>query len=106
MQPEIARALRDVLTGVVQNGTARRLAGVFIGPQRTPIVVGGKTGSGDNRYETRRGSRAISRTGTFVFYIGDRYFGVITAYVGEDKASQYAFTSALPVTALKMLAPT
>jgi len=105
MEPEIAHALREVLSGVVQNGTARRLSGVFLGPQRTPIVVGGKTGSGDNRYETRRGSRAVSRTGTFVFYIGDRYFGVITAYVGEERASQYSFTSALPVTALKLLAP-
>jgi len=35
-----------------------------------------------------------------------RYFGVITAYVGENKASNYVFTSALPVTALKLLAPT
>jgi cell division protein FtsI/penicillin-binding protein 2 len=105
MEPEVAHALRDVLSGVVQNGTARRLSGVFLGPQRTPIVVGGKTGSGDNRYETRRGSRAVSRTGTFVFYIGDRYFGVITAYVGEERASQYSFTSALPVTALKLIAP-
>jgi hypothetical protein len=69
-------------------------------------MVGGKTGSGDNRYETKKGSRAISRTGTFAFYIGDRYFGVITAYVGEEKASIYVFTSALPVTALKLIAPT
>ena len=48
----------------------------------------------------------MSRTGTFVFYIGNRYFGVCTAYVGGDKAGGYAFTSALPVTALKLLAPT
>jgi membrane peptidoglycan carboxypeptidase len=105
MDPEIARALRDVLVGVVQTGTAKRLANVFTTKDGHPIMVGGKTGSGDNRYETRKGSRAISRTGTFVFYIGDRYFGVITAYVGDEKAANYVFTSALPVTALKLIAP-
>jgi hypothetical protein len=106
MQPEVARALRDALTGVVKNGTARRLASAFVGKDGKVIVVGGKTGSGDNRYETRKATRAVSRTGTFAFYICDRYFGVITAYVGENKASNYVFTSALPVTALKLLAPT
>jgi len=35
-----------------------------------------------------------------------RYFGVITAYVSENKASTYVFTSALHVTALKLLATT
>ena len=105
MEPEIAQALRHALAGIVQNGTARRLAGAFTSPNGKPIPVGGKTGSGDNRYETRNSSRAVSRTGTFAFYIGDRYFGVITAYVGGNEASQYAFTSALPVAALKLLAP-
>src|SRR5206468_10277936 len=98
--------LRDALAGVVQKGTARRLANTFVGRDGNAVIVGGKTGSGDNRYETRKGSRAVSRTGTFAFYIGDRYFGVITAYVGENKASNYVFTSALPVTAMKLLAPT
>ena len=106
MQPEVARALHHALTGVVENGTARRLANAFVGKDGKVILVGGKTGSGDNRYETQKGSRAVSRTGTFAFYIGDRYFGVITAYVGENKASNYVFTSALPVTAMKLLAPT
>jgi cell division protein FtsI/penicillin-binding protein 2 len=106
MQPEVAHALHDALAGVVQNGTARRLASAFIDSGKKPIVAGGKTGSGDNRYETRKFSRAVSRTGTFAFYIGDRYFGVITAYVGDDHAANYVFTSALPVSALKLLAPT
>jgi cell division protein FtsI/penicillin-binding protein 2 len=105
MEPEIAQALRHVLAGIVQKGTARRLAGAFIDHDGKPIPVGGKTGSGDNRYETRNSSRAVSRTGTFAFYVGDRYFGVITAYVGGDAASQYGFTSALPVAVLKLLAP-
>jgi membrane peptidoglycan carboxypeptidase len=106
MDRAVARALRQVLAGVIQNGTARRLANAFVTKDGKPILAGGKTGSGDNRYETRRFSRAVSRTGTFAFYLGDRYFGVMTAYVGEDKAARYVFTSALPVTALKLLAPT
>ena len=106
MDPQVARALHDVLAGVVQNGTAARLAHAFVGHDGKPVVSGGKTGSGDNRYETRNWSRAVSRTGTFAFYIGDRYFGVMTAYVGGETAGNYVFTSALPVTALKLLAPT
>ena len=51
-------------------------------------------------------SRATNRTATFVFYIGERYFGVITAYVQGREAENYHFTSSLPVTLLKMLAPT
>jgi cell division protein FtsI/penicillin-binding protein 2 len=105
MDSGVAQALRDVLAGVVQKGTASRLANVFVGHDGKPIMTGGKTGSGDNRYETRTWSRAISRTGTFAFYIGDRYFGVMTAYVAGDNAGKYVFTSALPVTALKLLAP-
>ena len=50
-------------------------------------------------------SRAVSRTATFVFFIGDRYFGVITAYVPGETAQNYNFTSALPVQILKNLAP-
>jgi membrane peptidoglycan carboxypeptidase len=106
MEPEVARALRGVLVGVVQGGTASRLLHAFRGKDGKEIIAGGKTGSGDNRYKTRKFSEAVSRTGTFAFYIGDRYFGVCTAYVGGDKAAGYVFTSALPVTALKLLAPT
>src|SRR5207249_11910664 len=87
------------------------VARVFARQDGSPIVVGGKAGSGDSRYETvgrggdRMSSRAVSRTGTFAFYIGDRYFGVVTAYVAGPQAANYVFTSALPVTALKLLAP-
>ena len=76
------------------------------------LTVGGKTGSGDNRFETfsRSGavitSRATNRTATFVFYIGERYFGVITAYVQGREADNYRFTSGLPVSLLKLMAPT
>jgi hypothetical protein len=37
--------------------------------------------------------------------IGDRYFGTVTAYVMGEKASEYAFTSSLPVQVLKVLSP-
>jgi hypothetical protein len=100
------------MADVVEQGTARRLNGVFKTSDGKVITVGGKTGSGDNRFETfsRSGavlsSRATNRTATFVFYIGERYFGVITAYVQGREAENYHFTSSLPVTLLKMLAPT
>jgi len=105
MDSSVAQKLREALVDVVERGTARRLSGVFALADGKRIPVGGKTGSGDNRFESRRGSRAVSRTGTFVFYIGERYFGVMTAYVGGKEANNYAFTSALAVTALKLLAP-
>jgi membrane peptidoglycan carboxypeptidase len=112
LAPEVARTVRKAMASVVESGTARRLNGVFRLSDGKLITVGGKTGSGDNRIETfnRWGgvtsSRATNRTAAFVFYIGDRYFGVITAYVQGREAEQYHFTSSLPVTILKLLAPT
>ena len=112
LAPEVARTVRKAMANVVEQGTARRLNGVFKMSDGQVITVGGKTGSGDNRFETfsRSGavitSRATNRTATFVFYIGERYFGVITAYVQGREADNYRFTSGLPVTLLKLLAPT
>jgi hypothetical protein len=40
-----------------------------------------------------------------VFFIGDRYFGTVTAYVPGAKAAEYHFTSALTVQILAKLAP-
>ena len=111
MSVAVARALRQTLAEVVETGTARRVAGAFQGPGGKPIVVGGKTGSGDNRFDTFAGpgrlisSRPVSRTAAFVFYIGDRYFGIVTASITGKAAGQYQFTSALPVTVLRFLAP-
>jgi membrane peptidoglycan carboxypeptidase len=107
----VARALRGVLVDVVDKGTAQRLRGVFVGAGDVPALVGAKTGSGDNRFETyARGggvisSRVVSRTGTVVFFIGDRYYGALTASVSGKTAGSYQFTSALPVAVLKLLAP-
>jgi hypothetical protein len=96
---------------VVENGTARRIQHAFQDPDGTMIAVGGKTGSGDNRFETFSSdgqllsARPVSRTASFVFYLGDRWFGVITALVSGPEAADYTFTSSLPLAALKLLAP-
>jgi membrane peptidoglycan carboxypeptidase len=111
MAAPIASALRQVLEGVVERGTAGRIRGVFVDAEMRPVTVGGKTGSGDNRFDTfgRHGgklaSRPVSRTATFVFFVGDRYYGVITATVPDMRAKDYRFTSALPLAVLKLLAP-
>jgi len=107
----VARTLRSVLADVVNKGTAIRTAGAFVDAEGTGIPVGGKTGSGDNRYKTfARGgglvsSRPVSRTAAFVFYIGDRYCGIITASAAGKESGNFHFTSVLPVALLKLLAP-
>src|SRR5262249_10674507 len=49
MAPEIAHTLRNVLMGVVTDGTASRLRGTLAMPDGSPLPIGGKTGTGDNR---------------------------------------------------------
>jgi membrane peptidoglycan carboxypeptidase len=99
MHPAVANVLREVLSEVVQHGTAARLADAFLLPDGSRIAAGGKTGSGDNRYNAHTSNP--NRTATFVFYVGDKYFGVVTAYVNGPKTDHYRFTSALAVTFLK-----
>jgi membrane peptidoglycan carboxypeptidase len=112
MRVPIARLLRNVLAQVVESGTARRLSHSFRDADGSTIPVGGKTGSGDNRFETfaRDGrllsAHPVSRTAGFVFYVGDRWFGVITASVSGPQSGDYTFTSSLPLAALRLLAPT
>ena len=111
MQSEVATALRSALADVVENGTARRLKGVLQLADGQPMTVGGKTGTGDNRIETvtRSGwvssSQARNRTATFVFYLGPRHFGTLTAYVAGEQSERFRFTSALPVQTLKGMLP-
>jgi cell division protein FtsI/penicillin-binding protein 2 len=111
MPVEVAQTVRAALMGVVANGTARRLNGTYKAPDGSPLVVGGKTGTGDNRFErfARGGgmisSRVVDRTATFVFFLGDRYFGTVTAYVPGGDAARFHFTSALAVQLLKVLEP-
>ncbi|MBV8468021.1 MAG: glycosyl transferase family 51, partial [Burkholderiales bacterium] len=112
LSQDIAQLVRQVTSEVVSQGTARRLYGAYKLKDGTIITVGGKTGTGDNRYKTfaRAGEltseRVVSRSGAFAFYMGDRYFGTVVAYVAGEKAGDYKFTSALPVQVLKLLAPT
>lgn len=111
MDATVAAVLRGALAEVVEQGTGRRFRSALHWSDGTAVTVGGKTGSGDNRYETftsggqLRSSRVVNRTATFAFYIGDRYFGVITAAVDGPAAQEYRFTSALPIAVLKLLAP-
>jgi len=111
LAPEIARVMRDVMEDVVENGTARKARGVYKDANGDEWIVGGKTGTGDQRYDEfgsggrLLSSRVVNRTGTFVFYIGDRFFGSITAHVAGSDAAEYAFTSALSSQMLKALAP-
>lgn len=105
MAPEVAAALRGALSDVVESGTARRLAGSFRLADGTDLILGGKTGTGDNRIVIGgRAGLALNRTATFVFYLGPRHFGALTAYVIGADAAAYRFTSALPVQILKSMA--
>ncbi|WP_434931182.1 transglycosylase domain-containing protein [Shewanella sp. HL-SH5] len=110
-KPEVATALKNALANVVEKGTARRLNGSIINVDGTLVRLGGKTGTGDNRIATeiRNGrkvsSTAMNRTATFVFYLGDNYFGTLTAFVPGAKADDFSFTSALPLQVLKGMLP-
>ena len=109
--PEVARAARSAMVGVVQGGTASRLEGVYVDAEGKPMEVGGKTGTGDHRKEVwgKGGhlieSKFISRAAVFTFFLGEQYYGVITAYVSGEDAGRYHFTSSLPVQILKSLKP-
>jgi len=96
----------------VEQGTGRRVSGAFHDASGAALVAGGKTGTGDHRYERfgRNGevisSKVVNRTATFVFFLGDRHFGTLSAHVAGPEAADYGFTSALPTQLLKSLAPT
>ncbi len=111
MKPEVADTLKRALASVVEEGTARRLHGAFSFPDKTEFVMDGKTGTGDNRFGVYGPggklleSRAVNRTATFAFFLGERHFGVLTAYVPGSLSDNYNFTSALPVQILKIMAP-
>jgi membrane peptidoglycan carboxypeptidase len=108
----VAAVVRRALVDVAEHGTAQSLRAAL---QRADVgkhVVGGKTGTGDHRYETFAPggrlieSRVVDRAATFVFLIDDRFFGTLTAYVAGRQAARYEFTSALPVRLLGLLLPT
>lgn len=107
---EVAAVTHAGMLGVVSQGTART-AWNAVTRDGVVVPVGGKTGTGDNRYQTFSSpgvvsnSRAVNRTATFVFTIGDRFFGTVVAYVPGDLATGQRFTSALPVQVFRTLIP-
>ena len=111
LAPEVAQAVRGAIRLVVEDGTARRVKQAFARPDGSIIPVGGKTGTGDQRFDTYGTggrlikSRVVNRSATFVFNIDERFFGTIIAYVPGAQAAAYDFTSGLPVQLLKVLAP-
>jgi len=111
LQPEVAAVAREALLDVVQNGTGRALQASLSRADGSRHVVGGKTGTGDHRFEvySRPGvlveSRVVNRVATFVFMIDERFFGTLTAFVPGEDAARYRFTSGLPVRLLGHLMP-
>lgn len=112
LSPAIVDAARMLLRDVVQGGTAKRLAGGLPLRHGRTLEVFGKTGTGDQRFNVyARGgglieSRKVNRTATFVYMLGDRFFGTITAFAHEPYAARYTYTSAMVVQLLKSLGPT
>jgi len=104
--PEVAARLHQEMLGVVEFGTARRAFRSVVDLKGVQLAVAGKTGTGDNRVKTLfTVGKARNRTATFVFTVGDRYFGTIVAYVPGEEAGSYKFSSALPVQLFKLLVP-
>jgi membrane peptidoglycan carboxypeptidase len=111
LAPEIATRVRQALIDIVEAGTAQRMHGAFVGTAQAPMVVGAKTGTGDNRkkYFARGGrlvrEEVVNRTATVVFFIGDAFFGNLTVYVPGPVAADFGFTSSLPAQLLRAMAP-
>ena len=108
---EVAEVVHSALLEVVAKGTALRLAGGLHPAEGVSIPVGGKTGTGDHRMEMFDAAghlvreRVMNRTATFVFFIGDRFYGTVTAFVPGEDAAKFSFTSSLPVELLRQLGP-
>lgn len=109
--PEIATVIKQALAGVVEQGTARRLRGAFALSDGSTLPIGGKTGTGDHRLEVYAAngtvieSKVMNRTATFAFYLGTRFFGVMTVFVPGEAAADYHFTSAIAVQIVKTMEP-
>ena len=111
LHEDVAGVVRLAMQRVVNSGTAARVRDVFVDGSGRPLTVGGKTGTGDHRSKvigsdgTVISSRVMNRAATFAFFIGDRHYGVVTAFVPGGGAAAYDFTSSLPVQVLRELAP-
>ena len=111
LSPAIARLARQEMIGVVENGTGIPARGGIKLSDGAVLPIGGKTGTGDNRLQSfgprgaMIGSKVVNRTAAFVFFLGDRFYGTILAFVPGKSAGNYKFTSALAVQVLKDLEP-
>lgn len=111
LPPVLAQVVRSAMLDVVEKGTAVRGYKAFLLPDGSYIPLGGKTGTGDHRFEVFGAggrvleSRVVNRTATFAFFIGDRFFGTATAHVHGERAESYGFTSSLPVQVVRLLVP-
>jgi membrane peptidoglycan carboxypeptidase len=107
----VAGKVKEEMLGVVAKGTARRAFGSVLLNGGQTLPVGGKTGTGDNRLHVygpggvEIASKAMNRTAAFVFFIGDRFYGTVMAFVPGAEAESYQFTSALPVQVFTKLMP-
>lgn len=108
---EVAQVVKQALLNVVEQGTARRLKGAFAVGDGTSLPIGGKTGTGDHRFEVYSASgqvlesKVMNRTATFAFYMGARFFGVMTVFVPGEAAADFHFTSAIAVQIVKDMEP-
>ena len=111
MRADVAAVVRRAMEDVVHNGTARRVFNSIPGPDGQPVVVAGKTGTGDHVRKTVNAQgvvlkeEPVSRTATFAFLLGDRFYGVLGAYVKGPESADFEFTSALATQVFKSLAP-
>ncbi len=108
---EVAAAVRAALLDTVERGTAKRAYSALRRDDGSPLPIGGKTGTGDHKAKTFApggrllAERTVGRAASFVFFIDDRYFGVVTAHVTGPEAANYKFTSALSVQLFSLTAP-
>jgi len=111
LEPAVAHAVKKAMVVVAEQGTGKRIKGTYLDAQGQPYLIGGKTGTGDHRFDEFGAggrlisSRVVNRTGTFAFFIGDRFFGTIVGHVAGEDAADYRFSSALAVQVLKSLQP-
>jgi hypothetical protein len=111
LNPLVAQTLQQALVSVVSNGTGTDVQGGYHSANGDPLLIGGKTGTGDNRYHIYgrggylRGERVVDRTSTFVFFLGNKFFGTATAFVQGPRAIAFDFSSKLAVQLLRALRP-
>jgi len=112
MPAAVASMLSQLLIETVESGTGRRARVQMFDDSGWAVPIGGKTGTGDHDYKLigSRGqlleSHAVSRSAAFVFTIGERFYGTVTAYVLGEEAGEYVFTSSLATQVFHVLAPT